>query len=262
MEKNIPQWEFKAHSYQIADTGDYDGHYELTNGEITLWTKDDDEDTERFLRLAAHFLNKIGINLSEAKVDDLSYQVHLLELEKKELQGRVKELEDSRSGAVWVKATTRLPHNWHLKCVRFIHTKAPLVAPETWLSENEKAIEVVEWLDESTTPAAGREEDGVAFDKWCKEQNKYNFILTAWYCKVTGEHFTWGQLFEIWKSQQSIKLLATEEVRDPQELWDAHSEYIDDNSDDLCRWAGSVVITKEAFFKALAEWSGEKEVTP
>lgn len=102
-EKN--KWEFKTHSYQIADTGDYDGHYELTNGDITLWTKDDDEETERFLRLAAHFLNKVGINLSDAKVDDLSYQVYLLELEKKQLQERVKELEDKPAGAVWVKAS-------------------------------------------------------------------------------------------------------------------------------------------------------------
>lgn len=106
-EKN--KWEFKTHSYQIADTGDYDGHYELTNGDITLWTKDDDEETERFLRLAAHFLNKVGINLSDAKVDDLSYQVYLLELEKKQLQERVKELEDKPAGAVWVKASERLP---------------------------------------------------------------------------------------------------------------------------------------------------------
>ncbi len=31
-------WELKGHSHQIADTGDYDGHYEITNGKISLLT--------------------------------------------------------------------------------------------------------------------------------------------------------------------------------------------------------------------------------
>lgn len=37
-------WELKGHSHQIADTGDYDGHYEITNGKISLLTKDDDDE--------------------------------------------------------------------------------------------------------------------------------------------------------------------------------------------------------------------------
>jgi hypothetical protein len=37
-------WELKGYSHQIADTGDYDGHYEITNGIITLITKDDDDE--------------------------------------------------------------------------------------------------------------------------------------------------------------------------------------------------------------------------
>lgn len=36
-------WELKGHSHQIADTGDYDGYYEITNGKISLLTTDDDE---------------------------------------------------------------------------------------------------------------------------------------------------------------------------------------------------------------------------
>lgn len=53
-----------------------------------------------------------------------------------------------QQGAVWVKASERLPDSWHLKCVRFIHTKQPLIDPETWIDDNPNAIEVVEWLDE------------------------------------------------------------------------------------------------------------------
>lgn len=54
-----------------------------------------------------------------------------------------------QTGARWVKASERIPSSWHLKCVRFIHTKQPLIDPETWLNENAEATKVVEWLDES-----------------------------------------------------------------------------------------------------------------
>jgi hypothetical protein len=38
--------EFKVipHFHQIADTGDYDGCYEITNGIISIFTKDDSDD--------------------------------------------------------------------------------------------------------------------------------------------------------------------------------------------------------------------------
>jgi hypothetical protein len=42
-------WELKGHSHQIADTGDYDGYYEITNGKISLLTKDDDDEANLFL---------------------------------------------------------------------------------------------------------------------------------------------------------------------------------------------------------------------
>lgn len=52
-------------------------------------------------------------------------------------------------GAVWVKASTRLPASWHLKCVRFIHTKLPLLDTEAFLEHNPKNVDLIEWLDES-----------------------------------------------------------------------------------------------------------------
>jgi hypothetical protein len=33
------KWRLITHSYQIADTGDYDGYCEITNGDISLVTK-------------------------------------------------------------------------------------------------------------------------------------------------------------------------------------------------------------------------------
>lgn len=38
------EWSLIGHSHQIADTGDYDGHYEITNGKISILTNDDDEE--------------------------------------------------------------------------------------------------------------------------------------------------------------------------------------------------------------------------
>ncbi len=39
------EWKLIGHSHQIADTGDYDGHYEITDGNISILTKDDDDET-------------------------------------------------------------------------------------------------------------------------------------------------------------------------------------------------------------------------
>jgi hypothetical protein len=76
MEKS--KWEFKAHSHQIADTGDYDGYYEITNGDITLITKDDYEETERQLKTAVAALNRWGINFYDQKVEDSAIDIYCM----------------------------------------------------------------------------------------------------------------------------------------------------------------------------------------
>lgn len=40
------QWKIKQHTYQIADTGDYDGCVEITNGKISLFCDCDVENEE------------------------------------------------------------------------------------------------------------------------------------------------------------------------------------------------------------------------
>tara|TARA_R100000781_G_C4081320_1_gene127845 strand:+ start:1097 stop:1537 length:441 start_codon:yes stop_codon:yes gene_type:complete len=52
------KWKLIGHSHQIADTGDYDGHYELTNGKISLLTKEDDDEA---IQPIADALNDSGI---------------------------------------------------------------------------------------------------------------------------------------------------------------------------------------------------------
>ena len=72
------KWEFKAHNYQIADTGDYDGYYEITNGDITLITKDDFDETERQLKLAVVILNRWGIKFRDLKSEQLEIDIHCM----------------------------------------------------------------------------------------------------------------------------------------------------------------------------------------
>lgn len=50
-----------------------------------------------------------------------------------------------------------------------------------------------------------------------------------------------------------------EDAVDVDELWDEHAEYIDDNIDELVRWAGSTVVTREQFNKMMAKFKQQKE---
>jgi hypothetical protein len=74
-------YEVKAYSHQISDTGDYDGHWEITNGKVTLFTKDDPDD--EVLQKVADALNESGC---EFYLDDSdAFLRHHFEKENKEL---------------------------------------------------------------------------------------------------------------------------------------------------------------------------------
>jgi hypothetical protein len=65
--KESKKWKLIGHSYQIADTGDYDGHWEITDGKISILTKDDDD--EETLQPIVDALNDSGkpMNLSHSE---------------------------------------------------------------------------------------------------------------------------------------------------------------------------------------------------
>lgn len=77
------EWRLEGHSYQIADTGDYDGHYEITNGKISLLTKDDDEEALKPIINA--------LNNSDCKF----YQDDFLEFENSMLKNEIHDLKQS-----------------------------------------------------------------------------------------------------------------------------------------------------------------------
>ncbi len=79
--------EFKIveHSHQIADTGDYDGCLELTNGKVSIFTKDDLEEEQ---------CDKIIMTLNEAACDwymddSAEFGLHLEKERTKNLVNRI-----------------------------------------------------------------------------------------------------------------------------------------------------------------------------
>lgn len=71
------EWKIKGHPYQIADTGDYGGHYEITNGKISLLTK---EENDEVLQPIVDALNNSGCKF---------YQDDWFEFENKLLKERI-----------------------------------------------------------------------------------------------------------------------------------------------------------------------------
>lgn len=70
------KWEVKSHSYQIGDTGDYDGWHELTNGVISLGTREDDDGTVAALKHIASTLNFCELKLFDHTADNLAIDRH------------------------------------------------------------------------------------------------------------------------------------------------------------------------------------------
>lgn len=60
VEEEAATWKWIGHSHQIADTGDYDGCYEITNGNLSFFTKDEDIDEQ--LTSLCDSLNSLDIN--------------------------------------------------------------------------------------------------------------------------------------------------------------------------------------------------------
>lgn len=83
MNKN-KNWEFKVHSYQIADTGDYsDVEIEFTNGKISLFTNDEIEDCEcNYVVEKLNEIKEVNFHLD----DTLSFENHILEQQIKQLK--------------------------------------------------------------------------------------------------------------------------------------------------------------------------------
>lgn len=95
---NTPPWEYKENFHKIPMSDDYDGHYEVTNGDISLCTGDDPEDiteTENTLQRVAKALNESGCKFYCNTTTEHKLHIENLELRYKadELKARCEKMD-------------------------------------------------------------------------------------------------------------------------------------------------------------------------
>lgn len=83
------EWQYKENFHQICMSSDYDGHYEITNGDISLCTTDDPDDNnnENSLERVAKALNESGCKFYVNTTTE-----HALHIENMELRGVLEDL--------------------------------------------------------------------------------------------------------------------------------------------------------------------------
>ncbi len=103
MEKS--EWKLVPHFHQIADTGDFDGNYELTNGKISIFTKgDNDEGLDEIITA----LNKSGIEfylddskeIITAESDNLRTELNNMTMQASDLLKDISRLKYQKERAV------------------------------------------------------------------------------------------------------------------------------------------------------------------
>lgn len=65
------EWKLIGHSYQIADTGDYDGKWEITDGKTSLFTSDNTDEEE--MQELVNMLNSVQCNFWTNFEDEIEF---------------------------------------------------------------------------------------------------------------------------------------------------------------------------------------------
>lgn len=102
------KWELKSHSWQIADTGDYDGYWEITDGKTSICTKDDPND-ER-LEDIVKVLNATQCKFYTNNDTELNQQleIYLLKDENAILRAKCDKMEQAlKKARPWIEANTK-----------------------------------------------------------------------------------------------------------------------------------------------------------
>lgn len=217
MEKNTYpiKWEYKSHSHQIGDTGDYDGYWEITNGKDSLITKEDYDDIEKDLQAIVDLLNNTYANFTFDRGVEAA-----LEAENKWLKQELEELQGTRKqGPVWVKASERLPGL--KKPVRWRLDGKELSPREVWYmvhDTNSGSLINYEWLDESATAAAPLPTfwDVAKAFKWAaeykSEKGEHLMLADGWCLMSDGgvnEELTPGNVAELYCLQNGFEKEST-----------------------------------------------------
>jgi hypothetical protein len=91
-------WELKGNFHQIADTGDYDGYYEITNGKISLLTKDDDDEA---LQPIVDALNNSGCRFIQDDWIEFENKMLKKEISRLKFMINAKEMERRQKEDCW-----------------------------------------------------------------------------------------------------------------------------------------------------------------
>lgn len=80
------KWQLRGHSHQIADSGDTDDRYEITDGNISFFTKEDEDEGLEEIVAA---LNNYGDDFFAD--DSVAFELGLVKKEKQELRTMLNE---------------------------------------------------------------------------------------------------------------------------------------------------------------------------
>lgn len=83
------EWKIRQHTYQIADTGDYDGSVEITNGKISLFCDCDVENEELNPIIDALNNSEIEFEIDDSPSMELHYENERLREELKRFEDAV-----------------------------------------------------------------------------------------------------------------------------------------------------------------------------
>lgn len=103
--QRIPKFKLISHEHQIADTGDYDGGYEISNGKVSIFTNDDDDEA----------LGKIVKALNESKCkfyldDSDAFEAKIITEENKRLHFMIENGVGFEDMIGWPDKSNNLPY--------------------------------------------------------------------------------------------------------------------------------------------------------
>lgn len=107
---------------------------------------------------------------------------------------------EARAGAVWVKATARLP-GWDKLVEWRFAGKEPTAKETVRFLSSAANIHQWEWLDESA-PSGERESDAVAFAEWLRDNTVPDGAPKLFY-KHDISRYTTAQLYDIFKQNRN-----------------------------------------------------------
>lgn len=82
------EWKLILHSSQIADTGDYDGYYELTNDNISIVTKDEIDETEHDVAVMLFQLGEY--KWEDWNLDNVQFELYIEKTENSRIMDFIK----------------------------------------------------------------------------------------------------------------------------------------------------------------------------